>query len=76
MRKVNGLAGKLASRVMSGSDEVVGYDTKRYVPGIVLFLEIRRALGIRRGGFLLGCLLAAILGLLAHPIGHLIQTGC
>jgi len=46
------------------------------VPGIVLFLEIHGALGLRGGGFLLGCQLAAIFGLFAHPGGHLIcQTG-
>lgn len=43
------------------------------VPGIVLFLEIRGVLVLRRGCFLLGCQLAAILGLLAHPGGHLIR---
>lgn len=47
------------------------------VPGIILFLEIRADLDVRGGGFgHLGCRLAAILGLLAHPVGHLIcQAG-
>jgi len=46
------------------------------IPGVVLFLEIHGALGLRGGGFLLGCQLAAIFGLFAHPGGHLIcQAG-
>lgn len=44
-----------------------------YAPGIVLFLEFTAGLGLRGRGFRLGWQLAAILGLLAHPGGHLIR---
>lgn len=44
------------------------------VPGIVLFLEIRAGLDVRGDGFgHVGCRLTAVLGLLAHPGGHLIR---
>lgn len=47
--------------------------TRDGVPGVVLFLEIRGALDFRGGDLLLARLLAAVLGLLPHPIGHLIR---
>lgn len=46
---------------------------ERRIPGIVLFLEIRGALDFRGGDLLLARHLAAVLGLLPHPIGHLIR---
>lgn len=44
-----------------------------YIPGVVLFLEITASLGFRGRGFGLGWQFAAILGLLAHPGGHLVR---
>ena len=58
-------------------NDVAGYGRTRtaHIPGIVLFLEIRAGLNLRRSRFRhIGCRLsAAVLGLLAHPGRHLIR---
>lgn len=54
---------------------VAGYGrTERRIPGVVLLLEIPAGLDIRGRRFgHVGCRFAAILTLLAHPVGHLIR---